>query len=183
MDDVVRTLKEKITETKDWFAKELAGVRTGRATPQLLDAIRVDSYGTLTPLSQIASIGVEDARTLLITPWDKEHIKSIEKAISDADLGVSVSAGDTSARVIFPELTAERRALLNKIVREKLEQAKIALRSVRNDAIESLEKMKRASELSEDAFFAGKDEVQKIIDAGVGELDAFAAKKSEEIEQ
>lgn len=171
-------LQTRISETKDWLGKELVGVRTGRATPALLDAVKVEAYGVLTPLTQLASVGVEDARTLAVTPWDREHLKGIEKGITEADLGVSVQGGDTTIRVSFPELTQERRDLLGKLVGDKLEEAKKTIRSHRNDAIDALEKQEG---VSEDEVFRGKEEIQKIIDAGVKGLEDLAENKRKEI--
>jgi len=174
-------LKKDIEETKAWLTKELAGVRTGRAAPQLLENVRVDAYGVMTPLSQVASVGVEDAKTLTVSPWDKEHLKSIEKAISEADLGVSTQAGDVSVRVLFPDLTQERRDMLSKLVGDRLEQAKVTLRNARNAAIDIFEKQKKESEIGEDDLFRKKEEIQKLIDAAVKDLEAFGVKKKEEI--
>lgn len=171
-------LKQGIQETKEWLGKELVGVRTGRATPALLDAVKVEAYGVLTPLTQVASVGVEDARTLAVTPWDKDHLKAIEKGIAEADLGVSVQGGDTTVRVSFPELTQERRDLLSKLVGEKLEEAKKTIRSHRNDAIDALEDK---DGVSEDEVYRGKEEIQKIVDAGIKELEALAENKRKEI--
>ena len=176
-------LKTAIEEAKTWLSKELAGVRTGRAAPQLLENVRVDAYGVMTPLAQVASVGVEDAKTLSVAPWDKEHIKSIEKAISDADLGVSTQAGDTSVRVIFPDLTQERRDMLSKLVGDRTEQAKVTLRGARNDAIDVFEKQKKESEIGEDEFFRMKDEVQKAVDEGIQALEELAKRKREEISE
>ena len=175
-------LKTHIQETTDWLIKELATVRTSRSTPALLDGVRVDAYGVMTPLSQVASVGIEDARTLAVTPWDKGQLKHIERAITEADLGVSVSAGDTTVRVTFPELTAERRELLKKVVGEKLEHAKKAMRNRRNEAIDVLEGQKKSGALGEDDFFRGKDEVQKLVDEAQEHFESLAEKKRVEIQ-
>lgn len=174
-------LKNQIQETKEWLSKELAGVRTGRAAPQLLETVRVEAYGVMSPLSQVASVGVEDAKTLVISPYDKEHIKSIEKAIAEADLGVSTQAGDTSVRVKFPDLTQERRDMLLKLVGDRLEQARVTLRGHRNEIIDELEKQKKDGSLSEDDLFRQKEAVQKLIDAGGKDLEALAEKKKTDI--
>tara|TARA_B100000508_G_scaffold60333_1_gene47044 strand:+ start:94762 stop:95301 length:540 start_codon:yes stop_codon:yes gene_type:complete len=176
-------LKAKVEETKAWLIKELSGVRTGRAAPQLLENVRVDVYGAMTPLSQVATVGVEDAKTLLISPWDKENAKHIEKAVADADLGVSTQAGDTSVRVIFPDLTQERRDMLLKLVGDRLEQAKVTLRGARNDAISLFEKQKKDGDIGEDELFGFKDQVQKIIEEGTKELEELGSKKRAEISE
>tara|TARA_B100000745_G_scaffold300584_1_gene255520 strand:+ start:1195 stop:1734 length:540 start_codon:yes stop_codon:yes gene_type:complete len=176
-------LKAKVAETKEWLIKELSGVRTGRAAPQLLENVRIDVYGAMTPLAQVATVGVEDVKTLVVSPWDKENIKNIEKAVAEADLGVSTQAGDTSVRVIFPDLTAERRDMLSKLVGDRLEQAKVTLRGARNDAISGFEKQKKDGEIGEDELFGFKDEVQKVIEEGAKELEELGVKKRAEISE
>lgn len=176
-------LKKKVVETKEWLVKELSGVRTGRAAPQLLENVRVEVYGAMTPLSQIATVGVEDAKTLVISPWDKENAKHIEKAIAEADLGVSTQAGDTSVRVIFPDLTAERRSMLSKLVGDRIEQARVTLRGIRNEAISVFEKQKKEGDMGEDEFFTLKEQIQKVIDEASKGLDELGEKKRKEISE
>lgn len=175
-------LKKRINETHEWLRRELSTVRTGRATPALLDAIRVEAYGVLTPLGQLASVGLEDAKTLSVTPWDREHLKAVEKAITDADLGVSVAAGDTNVRVIFPELTQERRDMLVKVIGDKFEEAKKSIRSARNEEMDDIEKMKKDGEIGEDEAYRNKEAVQKQIDGAIEELEALVEKKKGEIQ-
>jgi ribosome recycling factor len=117
-------LKTQIKETEDWLQKELTGIRTGRASPALLDSVKPEVYGSQTPLVQVASVSIEDARTLRVSPWDKSNIKTIEKAVIDANLGVGTAVDDLGLRVTFPELTGERRTMLTKLSNEKHEQAK-----------------------------------------------------------
>ena len=136
-------LKGEIKETEEWLVRELAGVRTGRATPTLLDAVKPEAYGARTPLRDIASISVEDARTLRIIPWDATLVKAVEKGIIDANLGVGVGVDDQGVRVSFPELTAERRTQLAKIAGDKTEQARVTLRSLRTDALKELKQPRR----------------------------------------
>lgn len=178
-----KKLTGNITETGEWLERELGGVRTGRATPAILDAVRADMYGSRTPIAQIASISTEDARTLRIVPWDKEALKAIEKAIGEADLGISVSADDMGLRVMFPDLTAERRTMLSKIVNEKLEQARITLRGHRTDTLKELDVAEKAGGMGQDELKRLKEEVQKHIDKGVDTLEAIAKKKQEQIAQ
>jgi ribosome recycling factor len=175
-------LKSKIKETEEWLTRELSGVRTGRATPALLDIVKPEAYGTKTPITQLGSVTIEDARTLRIIPWDKSVTKSIEKAITEADLGVSVATDDQGLRVIFPELTAERRTLLTKLANEKHEQAKVTLRGHRTDAIKEIDALEKDG-MGKDLATRSRDEVQKLIDAGNGVLAALAKKKEEEIAQ
>lgn len=174
-------LQGNIKETEEWLQRELSGVRTGRAAPALLDSIRVDAYGSRTPLAQIASVTVEDARTIRISPWDKTLSKAIEKAINDADLGISVVVDDSGMRVIFPDLTAERRTMLLKLAGEKLEQAKVTLRGHRADTIKDIDSAEKGGGMGKDDVARYKDEVQKYIDKGVEALEAQAKKKQEEI--
>ncbi|MDB5190328.1 MAG: Frr, ribosome recycling factor [Parcubacteria group bacterium] len=173
--------KGQITETQEWLSRELSGVRTGRAAPALLDNVRVDSYGARTPLSQIASVTVEDARTIRISPWDKTLNKPIEKAIGDADLGISVVVDDSGIRVIFPELTADRRTLLTKLANEKVEQSKVTLRGHRAEAIKDIDAAEKDGGMGKDEVDRLKGEVQKMVEAATQALEASGKKKQEEI--
>lgn len=174
-------LKEHIKETEEWLQRELAGIRTGRATPALLDSVRAETYGARTPIAQLASITVEDARTIRIVPWDKTVSKPVEKAITEADLGISVMIDDVGLRVVFPELTAERRTLLQKLAGERLETARITLRGHRTDALKELESAEKAGGMGKDELGRLKEEVQKHIDSGMSELETLAKKKQEDI--
>jgi len=176
-------LKASAKETEEWLMRELAGVRTGRATPTLLDAVRPEAYDTRMPLREIASISVEDARTLRIIPWDMSLLKKIEKGITEADLGVGIATDDQGIRVSFPELTSERRLQLSKIAGDKAEQAKITLRASRTDALKTLEAAEKAGGLGKDEITRLKAEIQKIIDAGNDSLAKILKKKEEEIAQ
>lgn len=176
-------LQMRIKETEDWLSHELAGVRTGRATPALLDMVKPDAYGTRTPLTQIASVSVEDARTLRVIPWDASLIKTIEKGITEANLGVGVSTDGQGLRISFPELTAERRVQLSKIAGDKTEQARVTLRQHRTDALHAIDSAKKDGGIGEDEIKRLKEEVQKHIDAGNEELATLLEKKEQEIAQ
>jgi ribosome recycling factor len=176
-------LKTNIKETDEWLSRELGGVRTGRATPTLLDAVKPEAYGTRTPLRELASVSVEDARTLRVIPWDRELLKAIEKGIIDADLGVGVSTDDQGLRVSFPELTSERREQLSKIAGVKTEQAKGTLRSHRTDALKGLDAAEKEGGMGEDEIKRLKGEVQKLIDAGNDALAKVLERKENEIAQ
>ena len=176
-------LKTNIKETEEWLARELSGVRTGRATPTLLDSVKPEAYGTRTPLREIASVSVEDARTLRVIPWDRELMKAIEKGITDADLGVGVSTDEQGLRISFPELTSERRVQLSKIAGDKTEQARITLRSHRTDAIKALEAAEKEGGMGEDEVKRLKEEIQKLIDAGNESLVKVLERKETEIAQ
>jgi len=175
-------LKSQVKETEEWLARELSGVRTGRATPTLLDGIKPEAYGTRTPLRELGSISVEDARTLRIVPWDKDVLKDIEKGIIDANLGVGVSTDEQGLRVSFPELTSERRVQLSKIASDRTEQAKVTLRGHRTDAIKEIDALKKDG-MSEDQAKRDKEELQKLIDSGNESLLKALKRKEEEIAQ
>jgi ribosome recycling factor len=176
-------LDKQIIETNEWLSREFGGIRTGRATPILLDTIKVDAYGARTPLNQIGSLTVEDARTLRFVPWDKSLQKAVEKAIQDADFGVSVATDDQGLRVVFPELTAERRAMLLKLANEKLEHARVTLRGHRGEAIKQLEADEKEGGMGKDEVARLKEEIQKKIDAANTGLEEHAKKKHDEISQ
>ncbi|MEK7511195.1 MAG: ribosome recycling factor [Patescibacteria group bacterium] len=174
-------LDAAIKETEEWLSKELSAVRTGRATPILLDGVKPEVYGTRSPISSVASVTIEDARTLRISPWDKSVIKNIEKAIVDADLGVGTSVDDQGLRVSFPELTAERRTMLGKLAGEKTEQARITLRGHRTDTLKEIDAAEKELGMSQDEVKRYKEEVQKKIDKGNESLEVVLKKKQEEI--
>lgn len=171
-------LKTGITHVEEWLKNELQSLRTGRASPMLLDSIQIEVYGSMMKLPQVASVTVEDARSLYVSPWDKGQLKAIEKAITVADLGVGVGSDDKGVRVSFPELTTERRGQLIKLLGAKLEDARISLRGERTKAMEEIE---GNDDLSEDAVRSAKDEVQKLIDAGNKKLEEQAEKKEKEL--
>lgn len=176
-------LKTNIKETEEWLARELSGVRTGRATPTLLDAVKPEAYGARTALRELANVSVEDARTLRVIPWDKSLTKAIEKGITDADLGIGVSTDDQGLRVSFPELTSERREQLTKIASDKTEQARVTLRQHRTDALKTLETAEEAGGIGEDEIKRLKGEIQKLIDEGNESLLKILNKKEAEILQ
>ena len=174
-------LTAQIAETEEWLRKELSNVRTGRSSPALLDSVKPEVYGARTPLQQLGSVTIEDARTLRIACWDKSNLKAIEKAIIDADLGISVVTDDQGLRVIFPELTAERRTMLGKLASDKTEQAKVTLRGHRADAIKELEAAEKDGGMGKDDLFRYKEDIQKRIDKGTEALEALLKRKQEEI--
>lgn len=176
-----KTLDTSIAETEEWLARELSTVRTGRATPAILDTIKPEIYGSRTPINQVAAVNIEDARTLRIVPWDKSVTKIIEKAIQDADLGVGVGSDDQGLRVSFPELTAERRTMLLKVANDKVEQARITLRGHRTDTLKALDAAEKEGGMGKDELARFKDEVQKRIDKANEALTAQGKKKENEI--
>lgn len=176
-------LKSNITETEEWLTRELSAVRTGRATPTLLDGVKVDAYGSRSSLRDVASVSVEDARTIRVVPWDKGLLKAIEKGIIDADLGIGVATDDQGLRVSFPELSSERRVQLGKIASDKTEQARVTLRSHRTDALKALDSAEKEGGMGKDEVARLKTEVQKYIDAGNESLAKSLEKKESEIAQ
>jgi ribosome recycling factor len=174
-------LKGKIKETEDWMKKEYTGIRTGMASPQLLDSVVVESYGQRMPLNQVGSVSIADPKSLLVTPWDASQVKAVEKAITVANLGVSLKTDEKGVRVFFPDLTSERREMLLKVAKEKLEQAKITLRGVRDEVVKDIEAKEKAGGMGEDDKFRFKGEMQKLVDAGNKALEETFNKKEKEI--
>jgi len=170
-------------EIVSWLGKEFSGIRTGRATPMLLDLIQVESYGTRVPINQVGSVNVEDARTLRISIWDAQTVRSVEKAITEADLGVGVVADGNGIRVIFPELTSERRVQLLKIAKGKLEEARVSIRAARDEAMKDIESREKGGELSEDEKFSAKEDLQKRVDSKNNTLSQTYELKEKEISQ
>lgn len=177
------TFKDGVEKVEEWLAQEFSGIRTGSATPTLLDGVKVDSYGTKTAISHVASIGTEDARTLRITPWDKGLLKDIESALHAADLGVSVSVDDQGIRIGFPELTTERRVLLIKSAKDKLEKARISLRSEREQTWNDIQEKQKDGEISEDEKFSLKEDLQKHVDEAGKKFDAMFDRKEAQINE
>ena len=174
-------LKQKTQDIQNHLKEEFSGIRTGRATPALLDSVMVDSYGAKTPINQVAGINMEDARTLRITPYDASQITEVEKAITNSNLGVSASVDERGMRIFFPELTSEVRETLNKLVKEKLENARISLRGERDNTWEDIQKKEKDKEFGEDDKFRFKEEMQKIVDEEIQNLEVLAEKKEQEI--
>ena len=172
---------QKAKGVEEWLTKELGSIRTSRATPTILDGILVDSYGTKIPINQAGSITSQDARTLFITPWDAGAIKEIEKAVTGSNLGLSVSATDTGVRVSFPELTSDRRTALVKLSREKLEEARVFVRKLRDEIQKEIEAAEKAGGMGEDEKFRLKTELQKLTDALNKKLGEAAERKYREI--
>ncbi len=173
--------KQKTKGTLEWLNKELTGIRTGRATVSFLDGVKVDSYGSMMQLSAVANIGTEDPKTIRISPWDKSQTQAIEKAIVLADLGVAVSVDDKGLRVIFPELTGERRQQLAKIAKQKLEDSKVALRRERGEIADDLNQQKKDGSMSEDDIMRARTEMEKIVKETEGLLEEAFNKKEKEI--
>jgi len=177
-----KKFKNDISAIEEWLKREYIQLRSGKATPVILDNVLVDSYGQKMKINQLAGVTIEDARTLRIVPWDKSQVKGIEKAIIDSNLGLSVNVDDAGLRIIFPELTGDRREALIKVAKEKLEEARISLKKERDDTKSNIEKMKKDSQINEDDEKRSKDEMQKIIDEANKNLESLALKKEQEIQ-
>ena len=174
-------LKTKVKSIEEWLQKELASIRTGRATSAILDSVVVESYGRRVPINQLATISSVDARTLRVVPWDQTQIKNIEKAVQNANLGFSVAVDEKGVRIVFPELTTERRNGLTKLVGHKLEEARVTLRLERDRVWDEIQKEEKEGKMSEDDKFRYKSEMQKIVDDANKELGGMAERKEKEI--
>ena len=174
---------ERMTRSVEATRNEFATVRTGRASPHLLDRVNVDYYGAITPLKQLSSISASEARLLTITPYDKSSIKAIEKAILESDVGLTPSNDGNLIRLTIPELTEERRKELVKVVHGIAEEGRIGVRNVRREVIHDLRDMKKEGDLGADDEHRAETELQKLTDARIGEIDSLLAGKEEEILQ
>lgn len=177
----VKAYEERMIKAMDYLENDLQGVRAGRANPHVLDKVRVDYYGAPTPLQGVANVSVPEARIIQIQPWDKSLIKDICRAIQVADIGINPTTDGTTVRLVFPELTEERRKDLTKDVKKKGEEAKVAIRNIRRDGNEDFKKMKKAAEVSEDAIKDLEDELQKMTEKFMKDVDTIIEKKNKEI--
>lgn len=179
--DIIAKSEEKMTKTIAVLKSDLSTLRAGRANPTMLDRVKVDYYGSLCPLSQVANISAPEPRVLVISPWEKSLIKEIEKAILTSDLGINPSNDGSVIRLVVPELTEETRKNLVKVVKKTGEEAKVALRSIRRDANDKIKALKKDGEITEDELKTGEDKVQKIVDTYVKEVDTIVTAKEKEI--
>ncbi|MES9906796.1 MAG: ribosome recycling factor [Sedimenticola sp.] len=181
IDDIKTDTASRMSKSVDSLGHELAKVRTGRAHPSLLDHLSVSYYGSNTPLNQVANVTVEDARTLAITPWEKNMVQVVEKAILNSDLGLNPNTAGTVIRVPLPPLTEERRRDLIRVVRQEGEQAKVAIRNIRRDANHDLKDLVKEKLISEDDEHRGQEIVQKLTDQHVQKVDAVLAEKEKDL--
>jgi ribosome recycling factor len=181
MQDVVKDLETRMQAAVDLLAREFSGVRTGRANTALLDSVRVEAYGTHTPISQMASISVPDPRTLAIQPWDTSQTGAIEKAILKSDLGLTPSSDGKVIRLTMPTLTEERRKQLARTVGKLAEEARVAVRNIRRDANDRLKALARDKKVSQDEERRGHEQIQKVTDRFVARVDELTKKKEQEI--
>lgn len=174
-------IKEKMNKTISVYSENLSEIRAGRANPAILNKIKVDYYGVPTPISQVAGISVPEARLIVIQPWDANILKEIEKEILKSDIGINPNNDGKVIRLAFPELNEERRKEIVKDIKKLAEDAKVAVRSIRRDAIDGFRKQQKDSEITEDELKVAEDEVQKITDKMVEEIDAILANKEKEV--
>lgn len=173
------SFKEATQKVHEWLSREYSSLHTGQATPMVLDGINVESYGTKQPVKNVASISIEDPKTLRVIPWDKQQVKEIEKEILKSDLGLSVAVDQTGLRVIFPMLTTENREKLAKVIKAKLEDARVSVRKERENVLREIDRMAREGEMSEDEKNRSKDGLQEIVDEINTKLEeTFKAKES-----
>lgn len=181
MKQILNELERKMKKTIESYENELSGVRAGRANPQVLDKLTVDYYGTETPIKQVASISVPEARLLVIQPWDISLIKPIEKVLLKSDLGITPSNDGKVIRLPFPALTEDRRKELVKVVKGYSENAKVSIRNLRRESLEKLKKMLKDKEISEDELAQAEENVQKVLDKFTKEIEEITKKKEKEL--
>ncbi|MBS5480492.1 MAG: ribosome recycling factor [Acutalibacteraceae bacterium] len=181
MNPVLTQAEEKMTKSVNALANEYSSIRAGRANPAVLDKVLVEYYGAPTPVTQLAAVSVPEARTLLIQPWDKSALKGIEKAIQTSDIGINPQNDGSTVRLVFPPLTEERRRELVKGVYKYAEEAKIAVRSIRRDAMDKLKELKKKAEITEDDQKGLEKKLQELTDKYCKEVDELSAKKDKEI--
>ncbi len=176
-----KIFEQKLKDIEAWLVKEYATLRTGRATVTILDRVFIEAYGARTPLNQVANIGSEDPKTLRISPWDSSQISAIEKAIALADLGVSTVSDGKGVRVIFPELTSERREILIRQAGKKLEEAKVSIRNSRDEIKNEINESEKNGGMGKDEKFSYLEQMQKIVDSYQSKLEKLLEEKEKEI--
>ncbi|MBS5933110.1 MAG: ribosome recycling factor [Clostridiales bacterium] len=181
MDSRIEQFEMKMEKSLDGLIEEFTAIRAGRANPRILDKLKVDYYGTPSGIQSVANVSVPEARVIMIQPWESSLIKEIEKAILVSDLGLTPSNDGKVIRLVFPELTEERRKDLVKDVKKKAEAAKVAIRNIRRDANDAIKKLSKANEISEDEVKSLEDQVQKVTDKYVTEVDKAMEAKSKEV--
>ncbi|EMY60569.1 ribosome recycling factor [Leptospira terpstrae] len=179
VDEIIKSMQSKMDKTVDALKKDFGTIRTGKANPMMVEDVRVDYYGTLTPLNQLGKIACPEPRVILITPFEKGMLKDIEKAIFAASLGLTPNNDGSSIRINIPELTGERRKELAKVVKQKAEEKKVAIRNIRRDANDELKKQQ--AEMSQDEVKGHQDKIQKITDSYIAKLGELEKEKEKEI--
>ncbi|MCR5303458.1 MAG: ribosome recycling factor [Lachnospiraceae bacterium] len=180
MDDRISVYNDKMQKTEDYLKSELSQIRAGRANPHVLDKVMVDYYGTPSAIQSVGNVTVPEARIIQIAPWDKSMLKAVEKAILASDVGITPTNDGKVIRLIFPELTEERRKELSKEVKKKGEEGKVAVRNIRRDGVEAIKKLK-GTEVSEDEMADLEDELQKMTDKFIKEIDKIVEEKTKDV--
>ena len=180
MNDKLKAYEDKMVKSLDFLKTDLQGIRAGRANPHVLDKIKVDYYGTPTPIQQVGNVAVPEARIIQISPWEKNLLKEIEKAILASDIGITPTNDGNTIRLVFPELTEERRKQIAKDVKKKGEDAKVAIRNIRRDGVEMVKKLK-GSDVSEDEMKDMENDLQKMTDKYIKEIDPAVEEKNKEV--
>jgi len=183
LEDLKKDAAQRMTKCVQTFQADLKKMRTGRAHPSLLEHLKVDYYGTDTPLQQVASINVEDGRTLVVSPWEKTMVQAIEKAIHKSDLGLTPMTAGTVIRIPMPPLTEERRREFTKVVRADAENARVAVRNVRRDVMNDIKELLKEKEISQDDERRAETDVQKLTDKYIADIDQLLSAKEKEIMQ
>ena len=181
IDEIIKDAEVRMGKSIDSLHTEFAKIRTGRAHPSLLDQIHVDYYGTGTPINQVANVSVEDSRTLVVTPWEKDMVAKVEKAIMGSDLGLNPATAGTVIRIPMPPLTEERRRDLVKVVKQEAEQARVTIRNIRRDANSDFKDLLKEKEISEDEERKAEERIQKLTDTYVAKIDSVLAGKEAEL--
>jgi ribosome recycling factor len=181
LDEALLEAEERMQKSVEVLKKEYSTLRAGRANPALLERVMVDYYGTPTPINQVGNIGVPEPRLLVVQPWDRSMIPAIEKAILKSDLGITPSSDGNVVRIAIPQLTQERRKELVKVVKKRAEEARVAVRNIRRDAMEDFKAKEKKGEISEDVSRRGQDALQKLTDSTVKNIDKIAETKEKEI--
>ena len=179
--ELFKPIEEKMNKTINVLKDNLAGIRAGRANPAILDKITIDYYGTPTPINQVASVSVPEARVILIQPWESKLLKDIEKEIQKSDIGINPNNDGKTIRLVFPALTEERRKELTKSVKKEGEDSKVAVRSIRRDSIETMKTKKKNSEITEDDLKDAEKDIQTLTDKFIADIDRIVALKEKEI--
>lgn len=178
-----KEFQKELDAVIEWLKREFQTIRTGQAAPAVLDGVSVESYGSQMPIMQVANIGIEGPKSLLVSPYDKNQVKQIEKALVDAGLGLSIVGGDTGVRVIFPDLTAERRDMMVKLAKEKLEQARITARKERDAVWNSIQEQEKVGDISEDDKFTQKEQMENLVKKTNDALEELFKNKEAEIRE
>ena len=179
--DELKKYEDKMNKTLDVLKEDFGTIRAGRANPHVLDKIKVDYYGSPTPIQQVGNVSVPEARMIVIQPWDKSMLKAVEKAILTSELGINPTNDGSVIRLVFPELTEDRRKELSKEVKKKGDQAKVAIRNIRRDANEAFKKMEKGGEMSEDDLELATNKMQKLTDKMIEKVDQAVEVKTKEI--